>query len=187
MPRPRRAWPSGPIRMPFSSEAPVAIIFVIPVLSGHQGGATRFAESVAGLLAATPVITTASDALGTLAVDILGRDLGWKVEAPKVNLLRVAAHVVNGEPIASMQEAGSRAWWNSARPLPGNIRLFDRFEDVDLNRSRAVLWVTRRTVNEAAALLCAGVGIDHLIVEKYKYRGSDERNTTISIVQMAIK
>ncbi len=123
--------------------------FVIPILSGHQGGANRFAQTIAGLLDAIPVITTASDALGTLAVDILGRELGWKVEAPKINLLRVAAHVVNGEPIAFVQEAGSRAWWHESSPLPENIQLFDRFEDVDLNRSRAVLWVTRRNVDAA--------------------------------------
>ncbi|MCP5015381.1 MAG: hypothetical protein GY938_08860, partial [Ketobacter sp.] len=78
----------------------------------------------------------------------VSRSGGLKVEATKVNLLRVAAHVVNGGHIAFVQEAGCRAWWNNARPLSGNIELFDRFEDVDLNRSRAVLWVTRRTVNQ---------------------------------------
>ena len=30
-------------------------------------------------------------------------------------------------------------------------------------------------VAEAAALLCADVGMDQLIVEKYKFRGNDER------------
>lgn len=123
--------------------------FVIPVLSGHVGGANAYAEQLAALLGATPVLTTASDVGKTLPVDILGRELGWQVEAPKINITRVSAHVVNGEPIAFVQEAGARNWWTRATPLPGNIRLFERFEDVELDRYRAVLWVTRREVPQA--------------------------------------
>lgn len=120
--------------------------FVIPVLSGHVGGANAYAEQLAVLLGATPVLTTASDVGNTIAVDILGRELGWQVEAPKINITRVSAHVVNGEPIAFVQEAGAGNWWTRATPLPGNIRLFDRFEDVDPDQFRAVLWVTRREI-----------------------------------------
>ncbi len=123
--------------------------FVIPVLSGHVGGANAFAEQLAVLLNATPVLTTASDVGKTLAVDILGRELGWKVEAPKINITRVSAHVVNGEPTAFVQETGATSWWTRATPLPANIQLFNRFEDVDLDRYRAVLWVTRREVPQA--------------------------------------
>jgi cobalt-precorrin 5A hydrolase len=70
--------------------------FVIPVLSGHVGGANAMAETVATLLGATPVLTTASDVGKTIPVDILGRELGWKVEAPKINITRVSAQVVIG-------------------------------------------------------------------------------------------
>ncbi len=124
--------------------------FVVPVLSGHVGGANAFAVRVADLLGATAVITTASDVAGTIAVDILGRDLGWRVEAPKINLKRVAARVVNGEPIAFVQEAGSKAWWKGPGPLPENIRLFDRLDDLDPSLHKdtcgAVLLVTRREI-----------------------------------------
>lgn len=123
--------------------------FVIPVLSGHVGGANAYAEQLAALLGATPVLTTASDVGKTIPVDILGRELGWQVEAPKINITRVSAHVVNGEPIAFVQEAGARNWWTRATPLPGNIRLFERFEDMALDRYRAVLWVTRREIPQA--------------------------------------
>jgi len=120
--------------------------FVIPVLSGHVGGANAFAERLADLLGATAVLTTASDAGGTLAVDILGRELGWKVEAPKINITRVSAHVVNEEAIAVVQECGSKDWWRRATPIPENIHLFDDFEQVDLDRYRAVLWITQREI-----------------------------------------
>lgn len=120
--------------------------FVIPVLSGHVGGANEWSERIADLLGATPVLTTASDVGKTIPVDILGRHLGWRVEAPKINITRVSAHVVNGEPIAFVQEAGSPRWWTRPTPLPANIHLFERFEAVDPARYAAVLWVTHAEV-----------------------------------------
>lgn len=123
--------------------------FVIPVLSGHVGGANVMAEQVAALTGATPVLTTASDVGKTIPVDILGRELGWQVEAPKINITRVSAHVVNGEPVAVVQEAGSPHWWTRPTPLPGNIHRFARFEDVDLARFKAVLWITHAEVDDA--------------------------------------
>ncbi len=122
--------------------------FVIPVLSGHVGGANAYAELVANLLGATAVVTTASDVGKTIPVDILGRELGWKVEAPKINITRVSAHVVNEEPIAFVQEAGARNWWTRPTPLPKNISLFDNFTDVDLAKFKAVLWVTESVIDE---------------------------------------
>lgn len=123
--------------------------FVIPVLSGHVGGANAYAEHLAALLGATPVLTTASDVGRTIPVDILGRELGWRVEAPKINITRVSAHVVNGEPVAFVQEVGAKNWWTRPTPLPANIHMFTRLEDVDLDRHKAVLWVTRREVPAA--------------------------------------
>ena len=123
--------------------------FVIPVLSGHVGGANAMAEQVAPLLGATPVLTTASDVGKTIPVDILGRELGWKVEAPKISITRVSAHVVNGEPIAVVQEAGSPDWWTRPTPLPANIHKFTRFDDVDLAHFKAVLWITHADISAA--------------------------------------
>ncbi|HEY8158773.1 MAG TPA: cobalamin biosynthesis central domain-containing protein [Methylobacter sp.] len=120
--------------------------YVIPVLSGHVGGANAFAECVAALLGAEAVLTTASDVGKTIPVDILGRELGWQVEAPKINITRVSAHVVNEEPIAFVQEAGAKNWWTRPTPLPANIHLFESFDAVDLSRFKAVLWVTRNDI-----------------------------------------
>ena len=44
----------------------------------------------------------------TAIEDILGRHLGWRVEAPKINITRVSAHVVNGEPIADITVKSSQ-------------------------------------------------------------------------------
>ncbi len=120
--------------------------FVIPVLSGHIGGANAYAQQFAKLLGATAVLTTASDAGKTIPVDILGRELGWQLEAPKINITRVSAHVVNEEAIAFVQECGNSNWWTRSTPLPKNIHLFDSFEDVDLDKHKAILWVTQRQI-----------------------------------------
>lgn len=121
--------------------------FVIPVLSGHMGGANDCALQVAALLGATAVLTTASDVGKTIAVDILGRELGWTVECPKINITRVSACVVNEEPVALVQEAGSPHWWTRPTPLPTNIHCFTRLDAVDLNHYKAVLWITHAAVD----------------------------------------
>ena len=120
--------------------------FVIPVLSGHVGGSNDWAQKIATILGATAVLTTASDVGKTIPVDILGRELGWTVEAPKINITRVSAHVVNGEPVAVVQEAGSPQWWTRPTPLPANIHRFARFAEVDLHHFKAVLWITHAEV-----------------------------------------
>ncbi len=122
--------------------------FVIPVLSGHVGGANAYAEKIAQLLQATPVLTTASDVGKTIPVDILGRELGWTIEAPKINITRVSAHVVNEELIAFVQESGEKNWWTRPTPLPKTIHIFDRFEDVNLDKYKAILWVTNRKISD---------------------------------------
>ncbi len=47
--------------------------FVIPLLSGHYGGANELAEKLAERLGATAVLTTATDVNGLFAVDVFAR------------------------------------------------------------------------------------------------------------------
>jgi len=133
--------------------------FVIPMLSGHLGGANALSGHLATALGATPVLTTASDARQTLAVDLLGRELGWKFEATHDEIVRCSAAVVNDEAVALVQEAGSPDWWaNHANgrsgPLAANIQRFDRLEEVAVDQFAAVLWIaTREMPVELAAKL----------------------------------
>ena len=69
--------------------------------------------------------------------------------------------VIKGEPVALVQEAGSADWWarhaNGRNvPLPANITLFARLEDVDAERFAAVLWISRREMPDAYAQALAG-------------------------------
>jgi cobalt-precorrin 5A hydrolase len=128
--------------------------FAIPMLAGHLGGANALAARLARALGATPVYTTASDARATLAVDLLGREFGWRIEAGKDVLLRAAAAVVNDEPVALVQETGRTDWWAShangrAGALPANLRRFARIEEVDPAAFDAVLWISERSLPAA--------------------------------------
>lgn len=122
--------------------------FVIPVLSGHLGGANALAGHLALALGATSVLTTASDSRETLCVDLLGRELGWRFEASHDEIVHCSAAVVNDEPVALVQEAGSTDWWRGhangrSGPLPANLFVLDRLEEADPNRYAALLWITR--------------------------------------------
>ena len=88
------------------------------------------------------MLTTASDSRETIGVDLLGRELGWTFEATHDELVRASAAVVNDDPVALVQEAGSRHWWTRSTPLPANVELLDRFDQVQPQRHRSVLWIT---------------------------------------------
>ena len=160
--------------------------FVIPVLSGHLGGANAFAEKLAAILGALPVLTTASESLGTLPVDILGRELGWTVEAPREALVRAAADVVNGEPVAFVQECGSQDWWDGSKPLPANIHRYARLEDVDLDRYATLLWVTHREPDPALQERLPGLVIYRPPAKVVLGLGCD-RGTPVETIDTAIR
>ena len=50
--------------------------FAVSLLSGHLGGANALARTVAALIGATPVITTATDVQGLPAIDSMAAGLG---------------------------------------------------------------------------------------------------------------
>ena len=73
--------------------------FVISTLSGHLGGANQLTNDIADQLGATPVITTAADVNKTIAVDLVGKDLGWKIDDDS-NVTKVSAFMVNEEKLS---------------------------------------------------------------------------------------
>jgi cobalt-precorrin 5A hydrolase len=125
--------------------------WAIPVLSGHLGGANAIAGLLQQAVGTTPVLTTASDVRATLAVDLLGRELGWTFEASHDEIVRASAAMVNDEAVALVQEAGSGDWWSRhangrSGALPANIQRFARLEEVEPERFGAVLWISHRAL-----------------------------------------
>ena len=72
--------------------------FVIPLLSGHLGGANALAERIAALLGAVPIITTATDGRGAFAVDTWAKEKGLAVYDPE-NIKWISAALLRGETV----------------------------------------------------------------------------------------
>jgi precorrin-4 C11-methyltransferase len=117
--------------------------FVIPLLSGHKGGANAFARTVAGCLGTTPVITTASDVIGGLSLDLLAEELGWVAE-PRDRLKGAALALVNGAPVAVVQEVGQPGGWLDERDLPANVAFARDVTDLPSREYESVVWITDR-------------------------------------------
>jgi len=118
--------------------------FVISVLSGHIGGANELTEEIAGKLGALPVITTAADVNKTIAVDLVGRELNWKIDNDST-VTKISAHMVNEEPIGILQEAGERNWY---KKLPKNVIIYENIEDLKKSNSKAYLIISDKIIDK---------------------------------------
>ena len=118
--------------------------FVISVLSGHLGGANELTSIIADKLKAIPVITTAADVNKTIAVDLLGRDLGWQIE-DSINVTKVSAHMVNENPIGAYQDAGNKNWLQN---LPKNVKVYQNLEELENSNSKGKLIISDREIPE---------------------------------------
>lgn len=103
--------------------------FVIPLLSGHVGGANRLAEMVASGIGAVPVVTTATDVEKKFAVDMFAKDHGFAITDRKL-AKEISADILAGEPVGVFSDFGFSAW----KKIPEGL-----FEDRICKRN---LWVT---------------------------------------------
>lgn len=79
--------------------------YVIPILSGHVGGANALAKMLAQEIGAQPVITTATDLSGQFSVDVFAVKNGFVIEN-KDGIAKVSAKVLAGETIIASVETG---------------------------------------------------------------------------------
>lgn len=70
--------------------------YVIPILSGHVGGANELARELAGLMDACPVITTATDVQKKFAVDLFAKRNHLEI-MNKDGIAKVSAKALAGE------------------------------------------------------------------------------------------
>ena len=118
--------------------------FVISVLSGHIGGANELTQKIAEKLNAIPVITTAADVNKTIAVDLLGRNLGWKIN-DESTVTKVSAYMVNEEKIGVFQDVGSKDWCDK---LPKNVKIFQSLEELKNSDSKGFLIITDKIIDD---------------------------------------
>lgn len=145
--------------------------FVISLLSGHLGGANEECERIADGIGAIPVITTASDVGGKIAVDIFSQKIKAKLEDLE-GAKRVTSLIVNGEKVSLH--------------LPKNIVTHDE------NSAGAIIVSNRKNIEISKVIpqnIFIGIGCkrgtakEH-IVEKLKY-AMDKQNLELSSIKMA--
>ena len=118
--------------------------FVISVLSGHIGGANELTQEISEKLNALPVITTAADVNKTIAVDLVGREFGWRID-DDTTVTKISAHMVNEEPIGVFQEAGEKKW---NEKLPKNVMIYENMEDLKKSNSKAHLIISDKIIDK---------------------------------------
>ena len=72
--------------------------YVIPILSGHVGGANELARELADLMDARPVITTATDVQKKFAVDLFAKRNHLEI-MNKDGIAKVSTRALAGEPL----------------------------------------------------------------------------------------
>ena len=123
--------------------------FVISVLSGHLGGANELSNEIAEKIGSTPVITTAADVNKTIAVDLVGKEFGWKIDDDS-NVTRISAFMVNKEKIGIFQNIGKKEWWKGK--FPENITFFSNIEDLRASESKGYLIITNDQIDDESVL-----------------------------------
>ncbi|MEC4849271.1 MAG: cobalamin biosynthesis protein [Nitrosarchaeum sp.] len=116
--------------------------FVISVLSGHLGGANELTQIIAQKLNAIPVITTAADVNKTIAVDLVGREFGWKIEDDST-VTKISALMVNEEKIGIFQDAGKRNWM---KEFPKNVKIYQSLEEMEKSDSKGYLIISDKVL-----------------------------------------
>lgn len=92
--------------------------FIIPLLSGHFGGANGLAERIAEKTGAVPVVTTATDVNGLFAADVFARRNRLAV-CNRSGIATVSSALLAGKPV-TMAVAGSctGSWPKELTPAP---------------------------------------------------------------------
>ncbi len=115
----------------------------VALCGGHLGGANALAREVAGLLGASPVVTTATDAAGIVALDLLA---GFSAAG---DIAGVSRALLDGDPVAVDNPLGWPPPLGLRAGDQGDARIVITDEGTDHGRGVAVLH---------PASLVAGIG-----------------------------
>jgi len=101
--------------------------WVIPVVSGHVGGANELAERIARATGATAVVTTQSDNAGLWALDTLDRRFGWAVRTEGISMNEAISRYVGGARVALLIEIrGAGSLWMERTAAENVAVCYDR-------------------------------------------------------------
>jgi len=152
--------------------------FVIPLLSGHIGGANKLAETLAEQIGAVSVVTTATDIRRRFSVDAWAARQGLTIDDMQAAKL-VSAAILEGDvplksdfPIASQLPAGVVPGQEGKvgiyltmglqRPFGATLRLIPRVLHLGIGCRKGT---AAETVDQAVRSTLAGAGLDQQAVK----------------------
>ena len=118
--------------------------YVIPVLSGHVGGANELSRRLATALGGEAIITTQSDNCGLWSLDLLGKRWGWQTDATPDQLNQAIFRFVEQRPTALLLEVRDAGTDWLERHLPAHVRCFYQWDTIPWEEFELLIAVTYR-------------------------------------------
>ena len=118
--------------------------YVIPVLSGHVGGANELSRRLATALGGEAIITTQSDNCGLWSLDLLGKRWGWQTDATPDQLNQAIFRFVEQRPTALLMEVRDAGTDWLERHLPAHVRCFYQWDAIPREEFELLIAVTYR-------------------------------------------
>lgn len=117
---------------------------VISLLSGHIGGANELAEEIGARTGAVPVITTASDVRGKIAVDVFAKKNGLVIANMK-DAKKIEAAILRREMV------GVYCSGTVEGSCPPELMMLEKEEDMDCEAAEPekihnMIWISERTI-----------------------------------------
>lgn len=116
--------------------------FVVPVLSGHVGGANEWAKQISSIIGAQAVITTQSDCNGVWALDLLASKFGWQTACTHEEMNHAIARFVNQERVALLLDIKDKGTAWLERTLPPYVKVYYHYEDIPFEETDLLIAVT---------------------------------------------
>ena len=132
--------------------------FVVPVVSGHVGGANDLARSLAARIGAQAVVTTQSDNENLWPIDTLDRCMGWPLATAPSKLNRAVFAFVEKKPTALLLEMRDAGTDYLERTCPPHVKIFYRREDLDLRGFALLIAVTPRVMPDSQSVMPDSIG-----------------------------
>jgi precorrin-4 C11-methyltransferase len=161
--------------------------FVIPVLSGHIGGANDLARQIARITAGEAVVTTQSDNTGLWALDTLAAKFGWKTNLSRAQMNKAIALFVEKHPTALLLETRDNGTDYLESTLPEHVKVFCNYNDIDFAQFELLITVGPHIVEAPVPVLsyypqvlhlgvgcrkqCSPDGIPEFIEDRLKHDG----------------
>ena len=126
---------------------------VIPVLSGHIGGANELTRQVAAILGAREVITTQSDIAGLWALDTIGERFGWPVAIEKEDMNDCIFAFVRRRPTALLLEVRDEGTDYLESTRPEHVTIINNIREADPQKYELLIIVSPYNRHAPAGML----------------------------------